>query len=152
MGTAGCHLPCFVPEDTTKWQVLFYHDVSLHINNVYASPKKKAESRRTCCLQSGLQRISNRLTWLLATLMVLHGAASRAAVLDSSAVLKKRSSIRTCHCHPASHLCGGQEVYQVNGLMYVDYLDRRGSEADRQIRNHGAVTIPYSTLGLRLRS
>ena len=48
--------------------------------------------------------------------MVLHGAASRAAFLDSSAVLKKRSSMRTYHCHPAPHHCGGQEVCQANGL------------------------------------
>ena len=40
-------------------------------------------------------------------------------------MLKKRSSILTCHCHLAPHHCGSQEVYQVNGLMYVDSLNRQ---------------------------
>ena len=30
MGTTSRHLPCFVPEDTSKWQVLFHHDVAPH--------------------------------------------------------------------------------------------------------------------------
>ena len=34
MGTAGCHLPCFVPEDSTKWHILFYHDVAPHQQHI----------------------------------------------------------------------------------------------------------------------
>ena len=45
--------------------------------------------------------------------------------LDPSAVLKKRSSIRTCHCHPAPHLCGNQEACQVNGRNGAVYWYRQ---------------------------
>ena len=31
MGTTSRRLPCFVLEDTAKWQVLFYHDVAPHM-------------------------------------------------------------------------------------------------------------------------
>ena len=55
----------------------------------------------------------------------LHGAASRAAILDSSAVLKNRSSIRSYHCHLAPHRCGGQEACQASGLMFVGSSNRR---------------------------
>ena len=51
--------------------------------------------------------------------MVPNGAASGAANLDSSAVLKKRSSNRTYRCHPDPHRCGDQEACQVNGRLCV---------------------------------
>ena len=83
--------------------------------------------------------------------MVPHGAASRATFLDPSAVLKKRSSTRPCHCHPTPHLCGDQEACQVNGRMCVcGFLKPPGSENEWQVRTHGAFTIPCGMLGLKL--
>ena len=60
--------------------------------------------------------------------------------------LKKHSLIQAYLCHPVPHRCGDREAYRVNGRMCAD---SSGSEKERQVRLHGASSIPFSTLGLK---
>ena len=80
--------------------------------------------------------------------MVPHGAANRAAILDPSALLKERSSIRTYLCHVAPRRCGDQEACQVNGRMCAGCQKTPGSENEWQFRMHGAFTFLLGMLGL----
>ena len=80
--------------------------------------------------------------------MVPHGAANRAAILDPSALLKKRPPIRTYLCHLAPRRCGDQEACQVNGRMCAGSFKTPRSENEREVRMHGAFTILFGMLGL----
>ena len=146
MGTTGCHLPCFVLEDTTKWQVFFYHDVAPHQQR---RCQKNAELRRTCCSQSVLQCTSNRLTWLLAT---FYGAAWHRQSGSNSRFI---SSVEEAFVNTNLPLPPGPTpLWGPRGVPgewsdVCGFLKPPGSEDDWQIRNHGAFTIPYSTLGLK---
>ena len=85
---------------------------------------------------------------MLATLMA-HGAVSRAVVLELPTVLKKRSSIRTCHLPPGPSRLWGPGGVPGEWSDVCGFFKPPGSDADWQIRNHGAITIPYNTLDLR---
>ena len=74
----------------------YFTMMSLHINYNFAKMRG----------QSVLQCYKSKSTWWLVTSMVPHGA-NRAVILDPSALLEKRWSIRTYLCHPAPHRCGG---------------------------------------------
>ena len=96
MGTTGTHLPCFVPKDSAHWQVLLYHDVAGHQQRTCQEARNR-EELATCSPYCDAP--SSRSTWLLATLMVLHGAASRAAILGSSAGIEEAFA-HTCSPMP----------------------------------------------------
>ena len=73
-------------------------------------------------------------------------------MFDPSALLKKRSPIRTYLCHLAPRRCGDQEACQVNGRMCVGSQKKKkkplGFETKWQVRMHGAFTIFFGMLGL----
>ena len=132
MGTTGCHLPSRrIPRNGKSYFTM----LSLHINNAHA--KKNAETRRTCYLVAG---DLNGAAWCC-----LSGSDARSISSIEEALVNTSLLLPPCHLPPLwgpggvpgewSDVCG--------------FLKPPGSDADWQIRNHEAFTIPYSTLGLK---
>ena len=76
--------------------------------------------------------------------MVPHGAATRAAMLGPSAVLKKRSSIRACLCHRAPHSCGDYEGVPGEWSDVCGFLKLARSESEWQVQYAWSLHHPLT--------
>ena len=86
---------------------------------------RDAESRQTCCLQSVMSCVRNKLIWLLVTSTVLRGVRRAAMTNRATARSRKRSPTRIYHSHTAPRRCGVQETFQATGPTYVDSSSHR---------------------------
>ena len=138
MGTTGCHLPCFVPEDTTKLQVLFYHAVPPNQQRIRQDTPLFAV--RTVMRQQQVDLVAGGFD----------GAAWRR---QSGSGSRSISSIEGAFVNTNLPLPRGSIPLSGPGGVpgecsdVCGFLKPSGSENDWQVRTHGAFTILYSTLG-----
>ena len=96
MGTTSRHLPCFVPEDTAKWQVLFYHYVDTYAKKKHEVAKNLLLAVRTVMDQQQVDIVA----WH-------HQSGS------------DPRPINIIEPHGEPHRCGDKKACQVNGRMCV---------------------------------